>query len=304
MKTESDRPKGGKRPADEMRSRLVQMLEAVSESQVTISELAIRFKKTEQTVRTDIDRIRQLLGSSILIVTRGMVRLNKDRFEKMSHPMWRARKAAAGYVAHNFLNTHCRIAITGGRQMYEVVHAMVQIGGLVEQSIITNGYHLIDLLNKLPPSRSRIFSTGGELDIPNGRYLGPETDSAFGNWNADFNVLSASSVSWTDGVRIYGGEKLAYHKSMLFPRFEGTKVIIVVDHSKIGAPAAAYPVTTFDELDSRGIDWVVVTDQLVRCGDETDEMYGKFCERYQHQKALFPTTRFLEAGEEYADMVA
>lgn len=192
-------------------------------SSVRIAELAARFGTSGETIRRDLD----LLSRKGLINRTyggGVPRLSLEpgMRERHRHLVDERRRMAALAAAE--IESGDVVMIDAGSSTLHLASAMASLNRRVVA--ITNGLPLAEALGRGP--HIRVVVCPGDLNVPQGATVGPETLKFLGRLNADRAYIGASGLTVDGPTEAESG--MAWVKRAMIERAGAT--VLLADHSK------------------------------------------------------------------------
>lgn len=230
------------------RERLDEIRQTIKkEKQVSVSVLSKYYGVTEETIRRDLDKLKE---EGLISRTYGGAVLNVDNVTETVDYMRRAQtnmeeKARIGAISASVLPYKGSIGADASTTVMEAINA---IGNRQEITVVTNS---VRALFNADQYDLHILSTGGMVNGKTFSMQGIKSREALRDYHMDIVLISCKAMSLDGGV-FDSNEEEAQWKKVLVER--GQKIILLADHSKFDK-VAFVKVT-----DLRNVD-MVITDE-------------------------------------------
>lgn len=201
--------------------------------ELTVAEAVRLFKASPATIRRDFADI--ALEGGVTRIRGGICRkLNRgDELVPfiLREKWYSAEKRYLAWRVHEYLREVTSMFVDGGST---TTHLGIFLRD-PKQVVITNSLPLCNVVSEMFPSGGgpEMRITGGRLYPESGLFLGPHAEAAAGAYHAEVTILSARGVT-ADGIYNHNELIAGMNRSMIG---HSDRVILVADHSKIGASA-------------------------------------------------------------------
>ena len=225
-------------------SDIIKLLRA--EHKVFVSDLANRYKVTNETIRRDLELLEKegivarTYGGAIAVQSAPVTSDYKERAVRNA-----AAKAIIGRLAASLLPERGAIGCDSSTTVYE---AIPYIRSLSSLTLLTNS---VRILNDFMYDKIRIISTGGNLRSRTQSLQGEAVSRSMEDYFLDVCVLSCRSLDLENGI-YEGDEEEAYFKNIMVEH--SRRVILIADHTKFNKTSLIRTLS-YDKVD------VLVTDR-------------------------------------------
>jgi DeoR family L-fucose operon activator len=248
--------------------RLLSIQKAIDEQGlVRVSELSKRFKVTEATIRSNLDKLEG--NGKIIRIHGGAASLsyiqqesatiitntdNQSQSEEQLTPyphrinMYKKEKMQIAKEAVALLKPHDRIIIDASSTSFYLAKLIPKD---LPITVLTNSVNVIIELNK--KEKTEVISTGGILSKNSMSFIGPVSEGTLGMYNVNKAFLSCKGLHFESGITESSEFQLLVKRKMMEA---SEQVIILADHTKFGLKDFAY-LATFDQID------LIITDNDV-----------------------------------------
>lgn len=241
----------------ERRNLILEKLQ--DEKKVVVSELSLRFKVSEETIRRDLEKLEK---EGLATKSYGGAVLNESTTIDMP---FNVRKKANVPGKQRIAELVAARIHDGDHIILDASSTAVFIAKAIKDkenlTVITNSIEIIIELSDV--SDWNIICSGGSLREGYLALVGPKTAEGFSSFNADKAILSCKGIDIEKGVTD-GNEMFSQAKQVMMQSARET--ILAIDHSKFDRIA-------FSKLCGAGAMDVVITDR------KPDERWLSFFER-------------------------
>ncbi len=220
-----------------------QIMDIVEKKQtVSINELVGTLNVSHMTVRRDIAMLEE---SGKVIAVSGGVQCIQPLYRERTHAQKAQteikQKQAIGKCAAAMIPPNATIYLDAGTTCLQIAEHLDERDDLL---IITNDFYIANHL--IQYNRSRVYHTGGKVDVDNASCVGQAAAQMLQTVNIDMAFISTSSWN-TDGISTPSEDKVIV-KQMAVD--SAAKAVLVSDHTKFGRVAAfnVLPLSAFTRI--------------------------------------------------------
>ncbi len=209
-----------KRNTEERRSNIVNLI--AEQGEVSVDQLASRFKISEVTIRKDLaelEKKRYLMrrhGGAIAI----------PNASTPQNDIISSRKQAIALAAENYIKDHSRIIIDSGKTTSALIPRLASKEGLVVMTNSLDVANQLRLLNNAPA----LLMTGGTWDPSSQSFQGQAAENVLRAYDFDQLFIGADSIDIERGTTTFN-ELIGLSRVMAEVSRE---VIVVAESDKIG----------------------------------------------------------------------
>lgn len=242
--------------------RQKQILERLeSEGEITIKELATRFKVSEMTIHRDVDFLQD---QRYVYKKRGAV-VYIENTDRKASDFYSDEKRAIGIKAASLITEGQSVVFDNSTTALECAR---MLDPSKKYTFYSTGMETASVLSSY--DKSVLYCSGGYYFPASKGFVGAHAEAFVSSLKADVCIIGASGVSLEDGITTPYPMHTALQKAIIAA---AEKTILVCDHSKF-EKSAMEKICELADID------IIVTDEAL-----SDDVYEKYAKHIQIIKA-------------------
>lgn len=218
---------------------------------VRVTELAVEFDVTEETIRRDLDKLAE---QGVLRRTHGGAVSDKSRNREI--PYWfreithEREKTSIAHHALSYISEGDRIMLDASTSAWHIAKRLRDM----DLTVVTNSIRVAVTLSEL--EKVKVISVGGVLAKRSLSYVGTQAEETMRNYHVDKLFLSCAGVDLERGLSDLTDEQASMRRCMIK---QADRRFLLTDYSKIGVRA-------FSVIGACSLIDEMITDHLVPSG--------------------------------------